>query len=297
VPRPSPQTERVTAILDLLTDRPDGATSTEISRTLGINPSTCVHVLSALTSSGHLVREDDRRYHLGPALVRSGQVAATRYADLAAAREEMRTLARRLGRPCFAFAPDGDHARLVLHAWPGPDRPTIRVGDAIPLTPPLGAIFAAWADDDAVEHWLSLDPALTDAATAQLREQLAAIRRDGHVIETGGKRSDRPSTRDPDLPRVTDERPSPWRDRQLLQMLLDQGPADHVLTEVDPDGDHVVDAVGAPVRDGDGRVTMSLTVVFFDPEGSPAIVRGTDLVDAAREVRAAAHRVSERIGR
>ena len=149
---------------------------------------------------------------------------AERYEVQAIARAEMQVLSSIHGRPCFAFAPDGDHARLEQYTWPGPDRPAVRVGDAIPLTPPLGAIFAAWADDDAVERWLSLDPDLTARRRRRLRAQLAEIRshrsrdRDGRQ-PGGGRRRERSRP-----PRVTDERPSPWRDRILHQMLVDQGP-------------------------------------------------------------------------
>ena len=63
---------------------PDGATLTEIAAAVGADRSAFVHVLAALTTSGVLYREpDDRRYHLGPALVRPGRVAGARYGELA----------------------------------------------------------------------------------------------------------------------------------------------------------------------------------------------------------------------
>ena len=46
MPRPSPQTERVVAVIEYLSDRPDGASSTQIAHDTGINASTCVHVLA-----------------------------------------------------------------------------------------------------------------------------------------------------------------------------------------------------------------------------------------------------------
>jgi len=296
VPRPSPQTERVVTVIEYLSDRPDGASSTQIAQDTGINASTCVHVLATLTSAGFLYREpSDRRYHLGPALVRPGRVAAERYEFQAIARAEMQALSSIHNRPCFAFAPDGDHARLEQYTWPGPARPAVRVGDAIPLTPPLGAIFAAWADDDAVERWLSLDPDLTAQGRRRLRAQLAEIRSIGHVIETGGNRAGDVAVSDPDLPRVTDERPSPWRDRILHQMLVGQGPAEHVLTDIDPSGAYPVNAVGAPVFDLAGRIAMSLTLVFFDDAGAAAVVTGADLITMSADVREAAGRATAAI--
>ena len=86
MPRPSPQTDRVVAVIDLLASRDDGATMTEISRHLAISQASCVHLLAALTTAGYLVREpDDRRYHLGPALAGPGRMAEARYPLLAVA--------------------------------------------------------------------------------------------------------------------------------------------------------------------------------------------------------------------
>jgi DNA-binding IclR family transcriptional regulator len=76
VPRPSPQTDRVVATINLLADTESGLTLSEIGRALSVDVSSCVHLLAALTASGYVVRDpDDRRYHLGPALVRPGAVA------------------------------------------------------------------------------------------------------------------------------------------------------------------------------------------------------------------------------
>src|SRR4051812_7379304 len=102
--RPSPQTDRVIATINLLASAPEGATLTEIARAVGQEPSTWQHMRAALTASVFLVREpSDRRYHLGPALVAPGQVALARYPVLAAARPEMDVLSRRFDLPCYAF--------------------------------------------------------------------------------------------------------------------------------------------------------------------------------------------------
>ncbi|MEI2652590.1 MAG: helix-turn-helix domain-containing protein [Microthrixaceae bacterium] len=84
MPRPSPQTDRVVAVIELLSSGDEGATMTEIARHLSINPATCVHVMAALTSAGVVVREPDRRYHLGPALALPGRLAERRYPLLVA---------------------------------------------------------------------------------------------------------------------------------------------------------------------------------------------------------------------
>ena len=78
VPRPSPQTDRVVAVIELLAASETGATMTEIARALDVNQASCVHMLAALEESGLVVREPDRLYHVGPALVHPGRVAEQR---------------------------------------------------------------------------------------------------------------------------------------------------------------------------------------------------------------------------
>jgi DNA-binding IclR family transcriptional regulator len=295
VPRPSPQTDRVVAVIELLAAReavegavagsgpdPGGATMTEIARALRINQATCVHLLAALTAAGFVVREPaDRRYHLGPALVRPGRLAAARYPLLAAARDEMTGLAGEFGVPCFAFAPEVDHARLVHYTWPpGEAPPAIKLGETVPLTPPLGILFVTWATDADFDAWLALDPALDNAGAASYREQRVAIRSLGFVVEVAARADD--------LAHVLDDRPSPYRDGQLHRLLAADGGEAYLLTDLDDPRPRLVTGIGAPIFDAAGAAVLSLNLVTFaDPLGPAEIAR------IGRALRAAADRVTE----
>ncbi|MHB1138882.1 MAG: helix-turn-helix domain-containing protein [Microthrixaceae bacterium] len=283
MPRPSPQTDRVVGVISMLAERPTGATLTEVAQHLEMDRSTCVHMLAALTRSGFLVREStDRRYHLGPALVAPGRVAAERYPHLAVARAEMAQISRSTGLPCCAFAREGDHARLVAYTWDeGDGPPEMRLGDTVPLVPPLGALFFAWGPREDVEHWFSLGP-VRSGEQQRYREQLRRIRRSGHVIEARPPRVD-----DRRLSEVVDDRPSPQRDGRLHELLVDHDTGEHLITRVDPAGSYAVHGIGAPVLDPEGRATMSLHLIGFD-----APVRGSELRRLAALVRAAATRTS-----
>ena len=74
MPRPSPQTDRVVTLLNILAADPSaGLSIAEIARRLGINKATCYPMLAALQDAGWLVRHPVRRtFHLGPALVPLG---------------------------------------------------------------------------------------------------------------------------------------------------------------------------------------------------------------------------------
>jgi DNA-binding IclR family transcriptional regulator len=289
VPRSSPQTLRVVAVVELLNGLPpgQGATMTEIARALDLNQATCVHMLAALTTAGFVVREPaDRRYHLGPALAAPGRRAGARYPRLAAARGEMSALSDELGLPCVAFARDGDHARLVQHTWPRGHEPLgVKVGETLPLTPPLGLVFVAWGSDEDFEAWLRLAPDLGAAAAANRRDLRTAVRRLGFVAELAP-----PEGNHRRLAGVLDDRASPYRDRKLHGLLT--GGTELVLTDLADDGGDggpwPVTSIGAPVLDSVGAVAMSLSLVTFVEDPLP----GKRIGVLGEAVAAAASRLS-----
>lgn len=275
MPRPSPQTDRVVAVIELLASDDRGATMTEIARHLAINQATCVHVMAALSAAGVVVRESDRRYHLGPALARPGRVAEDRYPLLVAARTEMTTLSERFGAACFTFAPDGDRARLAQVTWPPAteiDRSQVRVGESVPMVPPLGLLFVAWGGERGFDEWLGRGP--DDAARAQALVARSEALDLGYVVERA------PHFAETDeLTEVLDDRESPYRDGRLHRMLSAQG-----------DGDHVA-SIGAPVFGPGGDAVLSLTLVtYWSPMTAPQVAT------AGEAVRAAADRVTAESG-
>jgi DNA-binding IclR family transcriptional regulator len=274
---------------------------TEIARALDLTQATCVHMLAALTTAGFVVREPgDKRYHLGPALAAPGRRAAGRYPRLAEARVEMSALSDELGLPCVAFARDGDHARLVQHTWPQGHEPLgVKVGETLPLTPPLGLVFVAWGSDEDFEAWLRLAPdpdgaaaaaaATTATATAadHRRDLRTAVRRLGFVAELTP-----PEDNQRRLAGVLDDRASPYRDRKLHGLLT--GGSELVLTDPADDGGGPwpVTSIGAPVLDSAGTVAMSLSLITFVEEPLP----GKRIGVLGEAVAAAASRLSARLG-
>lgn len=270
------------AILNLLTTRPDGASLTEIAAEVGATPSTMVHVLAALTSAGYLFREPaDRRYHLGPALVEPGRVAAARYPALALARREMVRLSERFGAPCFAFVRDGRWARLA-HTTSDPHQPgpRLRIGELIPVVPPLATVFMAWAAEDDVAAWLAADPSPAPGRAAALRALLARARARGYVVE-GPPEADEGEA----LLRTLQEPPSPRRDHELRRMLSRHD--GHVVVDIDPATTYRTTGVGAPVFEPSGAVGLSITVATYD-----LVLTGAELAAVGEAVRAAAATVA-----
>jgi flavin reductase (DIM6/NTAB) family NADH-FMN oxidoreductase RutF/DNA-binding IclR family transcriptional regulator len=71
------------------------------------------------------------------------------------ARPEMERMAAELSLECLAVAPVEDELVTVASAGRSfGGRPAERVGQRMPFVPPLGALFLAWADPEAVDPWL-----------------------------------------------------------------------------------------------------------------------------------------------
>ena len=191
--RPSPQTDRVVAVVEMLAGSPGGLNQSEIARRLGITPATCYPALAALERAGWLRRHPTRRtYALGPALIAAGQAAATGVDALEACRSRMVELQRRLGLSVLALVPAVDYASIAhIVADPRGPASALRVGDQIPFHPPLGATSTAWRSDAAVDRWLDRGGVTEPAARQQCRDILAFIRQRGYSVELATSLDDR----------------------------------------------------------------------------------------------------------
>ncbi|MFN8027271.1 MAG: helix-turn-helix domain-containing protein [Acidimicrobiia bacterium] len=240
MPRPSPQTDRVVAVLNLLGHETDGLTGADIARRVGANRASCVHMLAALEGAGFVTRGAlDRRYRLGPALVELGAAAARSYPGLEAARRELDGLTRATGHPGFVFAREGDLARLLGFTWDlRRAAPVMRTGDTLVLAPPLGAVFYAWASAADVDAWLGRAPSGADAA--ELRDLLGAVRRLGFAVEL--------------LP------------EQLANLAVGGAapdPSGFVARDIVDDEPYTVSSVSVPVFATDGTVALALNLAGF----------------------------------
>ena len=270
--RPSPQTDRVVAVLDLLSDDADrGATTSEIARRLDVNRASCVHMLAALERASYVVRDPrDKRFHLGPGLIAPGTLAARRFPLLGGVQDELRELTRTVGQPCVAFTADGTYARVVHYTWNMQQpAPALEVGDLVPMRPPLGSVFMAWSTGEHVDRWL-------DAAQdpAPLRAKLDAIRRQGWVVELV---------------------PPPALLHQILSPVDDGSPFvplghpdDFIASDLDPDQAYPVSSISMPVFGPGGDVDVALNVVGFTGP-----VRGSEVTRLAEQLQAAAARLAE----
>ena len=120
VARPSPQTNRVVALVEILSARPnESLTLAELTRRLGVNKSTCYSMLQALTEVGWLLRDPfHKTYRLGPALVAVGRAASSGFPALDFVRPAMIELSRGVGSHCVALSVAPEHVTVVDQVFP-----------------------------------------------------------------------------------------------------------------------------------------------------------------------------------
>jgi len=282
--RQSPPTERVIAVINLLTAHPDRRfTLTEIISQLDITKATCHVLLKSLTQAGYLVRHPDKTYTLGPALIAAGRVAQKSFSALGSARPEMEKLAERFRAVVSAAAIVGDE--LVIVERVGPDDPSdhLQVGHRIPLIPPLGMPFMAWADKATFEHWLKRSPGGHLKGEHMRWEQVAeGVRQLGYGVERMSESSGRIRSL---VGELVDDQLS-LSVRNLLAHLVEEIGPDHYLPKEILNGDRKpVSVIYAPVLDEHSRAEISIALNVFREMSSRQIQQaGNALAETGRRL-------------
>lgn len=299
VPRPSPQTDRVIALVELLAARPDDAfTLADLTRRLRVNKSTCHSMLTALTEAGWLLRDPYRKtYRLGPGLAAVGRAAASGLPALDIAHAAMVDVGLEAAAHCAALGVAGEHLTVLdevrdLHAV----GTGLRVGTSLPVRPPFGTALIAWSDAATAEAWLAHVP---EETRARYRAALVATRERGYAVEL----STTPEARLRDMVTKLREGDATVSLPDLLDDLArDLVSRDDVLpVDLDLSCDYAVSAVNAPVFDRDGRVTLVLSLTGFatSMSGERVTTLGRRLTEATGALSAALARagsLAERSG-
>ena len=283
----SPSVERVVSVIDFLASRPGESFGlSEMARALGMSKATAHGVCTTLTESGWLLRHPvDKTYTLGPALIAAGHAAGARQLDLADhARPVMEELAARLSAQVVASSTVGDEMVLLATAGrPGPMWLAFTVGQRVPLAPPLGTVFLAWAGPDAVEAWLDrLGPGATQGDKDRLRSALGVIRVRGYALNLEAVANLK-------LSRALSGRDS--RRAALAVAVEDLAHEEYLLQELEEGATYRLSQISAPVFGSDGSVALALTVVGLPEKltGEEIPRYGDALLDAARHVTRSIH--------
>lgn len=183
----SSSAERIVDVVEFLGSNPDrDFTLSELCRKLELSKATAHALLATLTERAWVVRHPrDKTYRLGPALTTIAGAAGARQLEVVDyARDEMQELAKDLNVQCVASAVLGDD--IVLLAVIGSARPLsvhVQAGQRIPLAPPLGTVFMAWAGPTRIDRWLrKLGPNATEAQLAGYQAAVDRVRQRGYSL-------------------------------------------------------------------------------------------------------------------
>lgn len=254
---------RAATLLQLLADDPtSGRSLAELARQAGMSYASAHSVASALEESGFVRRHPSTRtYTLGPALIAIGAAARRGYRVVDDALPEMEQLSSDLGLGCVASARVGDD--MLILAVTGPPQPfgsRAHVGERLPIAPPLGLAFIAWADPATIEDYLDASGrTLTAAERRHYSEALELVRERGYGVVLDSSTRRRLSELMLRSRNVEDSRRHHELDEILVELALD----DYALIGGAEDAEYAVTALTAPVFTPDGDVILVLTIVGF----------------------------------
>lgn len=293
--RPSPQSDRILLLMELLSEQPrTGRTLAEIARHLGVAKATCYPMLVALTDAGWLVRHPTRKtFHLGPALVPLGQAAADALDVVDLARPAMHELADTADMACLAFVWSGDDLVVTEAVQPRRGRRGtlgLRLGDRIQITPPLGSALAAWFGPDRLDQWYRTGAADLGVDAGDLRagyrEVLALTRQRGYAVECVDQRM---RTIADELARLRGGVGTLGRRQPpvTLRTVSDEHPVDVLVGEVDTEAHYRPISINAVTFDADASPALVLCLV-----DAPEPMTGRRVVELGESVRTAADRLT-----
>ena len=140
---------RVMNVLELVAAATDPPRVSDVAEALELPVATAFAVLRNLTALGYLVREPDRRYAAGPALVRLAAKVTTGVRVIDIARPELADLAARLREDVYLAIPDDRGIAYVTKIEASPDvRLNIALGAHLPFhSTAVGKLYLALAGE------------------------------------------------------------------------------------------------------------------------------------------------------
>lgn len=257
--RAAPASLRATSIVSFLTANPSrGFTISELVQHLGMNIASAHATLAVLCDCGFVIRDPvHRTYVLGPALAATGFAALEQHPAIEAAIGQAEVLAKELDGEVGVTAIAGKD--VIFLARCGPEQLASGIGypgDRSPLLAPIGAVFMAWADEDAVTAWLDR-AGVTAPLANHYRSVLTEVRTRGFSVPM------QPIASLPVMDAFRRLRSEPTDDDAEHYLAEVFQKTDEMLISFDSlsDSDEILfKTVAAPIFDPIGRVLLSLSI-------------------------------------
>jgi DNA-binding IclR family transcriptional regulator len=283
--RRAPAVERSIAVLNFLASRPDDRfTLSEIARATDLNKATLHAILGALTESGFVIREEERKtYGLGPALVALGSAAIQANPAVQLALPHMEGLSNELGLDCVASTAIDE--QIVILARTSSRKPfgiMVEPGQRLPMSPPLGTVFVAWSSQGEIDRWLAkVGPSASKADIQRYRQAVDTVRARGYSLGLGG---------DP-VPRGERTERTTSKPRTLEDNVRSIRVDEYALIELDNSSAYQLNHIGAPIFDNHGHVALALFLIGFQGD-----IGAGEVPRYAERLRYACVAITEKIG-
>ena len=214
-------------------------------------------------------------------------IESVRLAEVA--RPAAERVARDLGCEAAVLVAANDHElTAAATAYGGNVEPLEPLGVRVPLMPPLGEAYVAWADESVVEAWLGRASSQEPGVVDKYRRRLDAVRSRGFAVSR---------QREEDRPRYTDLKDAmreyaagaltPARERAVKSVIAASSPFFETI-DIEDGETYDLGAIVVPVLGPDDRVALCLRASQLPSGASAATVRGwvSTLRTAADEVSA-----------
>ncbi len=212
-------------------------------------------------------------------------IEALRLAELA--RPQAERVARSLGCETGVLVAANDHELTVAAtAYGGNVEAREPLGVRVPLMPPLGEAYVAWADESVVEAWLGRASSQAPEVIGKYRRRLEAVRRSGFAVSR---------QRDDDHPRYADLAEAmreyaagdltPARERVVRSVIAESSPFFETI-DIEDGETYDLGAIVVPVLGPDGRTALCLRASQLPSSASAQTVREwvAMLTSAASEI-------------
>jgi len=262
--RPALAASRAIDILNFMAARSTEAFSlSELVDHLAVNFASCHAILTVLTAEGFLERHPKHKtYSLGPALVAIGHAALESHPAIDVARDEARELAQELDLEVLLTAQTGGDLIALARAgqYVAPNA-SLRVGQRVPMIPPLGAPFMAWAPDNLVRQWLSRAGGDGSAASrAPYLDLLAIVRERGFAVTL---RNPVQSQLGEVVADLSDSPHATGLRHRMTSLIGALGLDVYHLAAMDPDQRYDVGMLSAPIFNVHGHAAFTLSLLGF----------------------------------
>lgn len=184
---------RACEVLETVARSPDGIGLADLSRALGLHPSTAFHIAKTLLTLGYLRQiEQSRFYKIGRPLFALASAAFDEVELINAARPVLAELANTTGETSYFGVMSGEKlVVLAKHDGSGAIRINDRIGNVRPLhCTALGKVMLSTFEPEQFEEFLKNTPlpvftSKTIRTVQQLRDEIAEVRRCGVAFDDG----------------------------------------------------------------------------------------------------------------